>query len=127
MNSPLVRFNSIRVLITFTMLLLVPYNLYADSLIEPKATTLGRIVSLNNRGVAFVAGCSGGESKKYHIPPNLVVRSFRRALIPSRGQDLQVEHPVGCGYSPICIKVSYLPYNHDFRLRERSPYSTHSP
>jgi hypothetical protein len=34
-----------------------------------------------------------------HIPPNLVVRSFRRALIPSRGQDLQVEHPVGCGYS----------------------------
>ena len=36
---------------------------------------------------------------KVHIPPNLVVRSFRRALIPSRGQDLQVEHPVGCGYS----------------------------
>jgi hypothetical protein len=34
-----------------------------------------------------------------HIPPNLVVRSFRRTLIPSRGQDLQVEHPVGCGYS----------------------------
>src|SRR6266849_149934 len=32
-----------------------------------------------------------------HIPPNLVVRSLRRALIPSRGQDLQVEHPVGCG------------------------------
>ena len=39
---------------------------------------------------------SGGE---VHIPPNLVVRSFRRALIPSRGQDLQVEHPVGCGYA----------------------------
>jgi class 3 adenylate cyclase len=31
------------------------------------------------------------------------------------------------GPVPICIKVSYLPYNHDFRLRERSPYSTHSP
>jgi len=33
----------------------------------------------------------------------------------------------GGGPDPICIKVSYLPYNHDFRLRERSPYSTHSP
>src|SRR6266704_2361728 len=40
-----------------------------------------------------------GVGKDTHIPPNLVVRSFRRALIPSRGQDLQVEHPVGCGYA----------------------------
>src|SRR4029434_9988506 len=60
-----------------------------------------------------------------HIPPNLVVRSFRRALIPSRGQDLQVEHPVGCGYSstlyfhPIAPRMQRAPLlrNQDAQMR----------
>ena len=35
-----------------------------------------------------------------HIPPDFVVRSFRNALIPSRGEDVQVEHPVLRRYAP---------------------------
>ena len=34
------------------------------------------------------------ESKHIHIPPNLVVGRVRRIPIPSRGEDLQIEHPV---------------------------------
>ena len=30
----------------------------------------------------------------HHIPLNLVVRRVRRIPIPSRGEDLQIEHPV---------------------------------
>src|SRR5712691_12367298 len=45
----------------------------------------------------FLEGCPlgcRGRCYRNHIPPDLVVRSFRSALIPSRGEDLQVEHPV---------------------------------
>src|SRR6266852_8616847 len=35
-----------------------------------------------------------------HIPPNLVVGRFNSIQITSGGEDLQVEHPVWCGYSP---------------------------
>jgi hypothetical protein len=31
---------------------------------------------------------------KAHIPPNLVVGRFRRALLAPRSQDLEVEHPI---------------------------------
>jgi len=33
-------------------------------------------------------------SRGPHIPPNLVVGRLKRILIASRGEDLQVEHPV---------------------------------
>ena len=43
----------------------------------------------------------------YHIPPHLVVRSCRRALLPSRGQDWPGEPPVGCGDAP--ARACHLP------------------
>ncbi len=36
----------------------------------------------------------------FHIPPNYVVERVRRSSKASRREDLQVEHPVWCGYSP---------------------------
>ena len=33
-------------------------------------------------------------SEAIQIPPNLVVGRVRRIPIPSRGEDLQIEHPV---------------------------------
>ena len=35
-----------------------------------------------------------GAKWENHIPADLVVRRFRRLLIASRSQDLQVEHPI---------------------------------
>src|SRR2546427_55631 len=35
-----------------------------------------------------------------HIPPNYVVEHVRRSSKAARGEDLQVEHPVWCGYAP---------------------------
>ena len=35
-----------------------------------------------------------------HIPPNYVVACFSCSSKATRGEDLQVEHPVWCGYSP---------------------------
>jgi hypothetical protein len=37
---------------------------------------------------------------KSHIPPNYVVERVRRLSKAARGEDLQVEHPVWCGYAP---------------------------
>src|SRR5438309_9679764 len=34
---------------------------------------------------------------KSHIPPNLVVERFSQSSKASRGENLQVEHPVWCG------------------------------
>ena len=35
-----------------------------------------------------------------HIPPNYVVERVRRSSKATRGEDLQVEHPVCGGYAP---------------------------
>jgi hypothetical protein len=35
-----------------------------------------------------------------HIPSHLVVESFSCSLISSRREDLQIEQPVSCRYSP---------------------------
>ena len=35
-----------------------------------------------------------------HIPPNYVVERFSYSSKAARGEDLQVEHPVWCGYAP---------------------------
>ena len=37
---------------------------------------------------------------KLHIPPNLVVERGSRSSKAARGEDLQVEHPILCRYSP---------------------------
>ena len=36
----------------------------------------------------------------FHIPPNYVVACFSCSSKATRGEDLQVKHPVLCGYSP---------------------------
>ena len=38
--------------------------------------------------------CALERSPGCQIPPNLVVGRVRRIPIPSRGEDLQIEHPV---------------------------------
>jgi hypothetical protein len=35
-----------------------------------------------------------------HIPPNLVVERFSQSSKASRGENLQVEHPICGGYAP---------------------------
>jgi hypothetical protein len=39
-------------------------------------------------------------STYFHIPPNYVVERFSCSSKAARGEDLQVEHPVWCGYAP---------------------------
>src|SRR5215467_11532867 len=39
-------------------------------------------------------------SRHFHIPPNYVVECFSCSSKAARGEDLQVEHPVCCGYAP---------------------------
>src|SRR2546422_3166327 len=38
--------------------------------------------------------------ENHHIPRNYVVAHLSRSSKASRGENLQVEHPVRCGYSP---------------------------
>src|SRR6266540_3488179 len=77
---------------TRNIFLLASHVVITGAVVATGETTAGKLPDFSRRFTL--------NTQAFHIPPNLVVRSFRRALIPSRGQDLQVEHPVGCGYSP---------------------------
>src|SRR2546425_880434 len=60
------------------------------------------------RGTHTPTGCTAtirahaacGMSTNLHIPPNYVVERFSHSSKAARGEDLQVEHPVWCGYAP---------------------------
>jgi hypothetical protein len=54
----------------------------------------------------FFAACL---SRRYHIPPRLVVGSFSPSLISSRREDLQIEPPVSCRQSPSFHFYATLP------------------
>jgi len=41
-----------------------------------------------------------GERKPTHIPPNYVVEHCSHSSKAARGEDVQIEEPVCCGYSP---------------------------
>src|SRR5688572_15563473 len=78
--------------------LLLPHDAFQEYAAHPAEWS----AALNSKGserTCIRSGLATFLHCAFTAHPNLVVRSFHRALIPSRGQDLQVEHPVGCGYS----------------------------
>jgi hypothetical protein len=64
----------------------------SGQLLLPTGTvSRGQAAVIQRDGKIILGGSAGGIS---HIPPNLVVGRLRTILIASRGEDLQIEHPV---------------------------------